>query len=451
MARLTGTTTRTILLSALCGAIALSPVGYVAALHGFSDGMLPGNPAMGAWARTELSVTVASTNSAEVALSSAIGGAMPVVASAEPAIPHRHTITRDAIREEQVAAIAETVDPGPETEQVAVVVTAPAHKPAVPATPVATTADRPAVQGDGVRRVYAGRIDNTHLQTAVMSEDKPEPVAVVAAKPVVQQAMVGEDMIAARDQTPPWLRYAVASAAPKNQPKIAIVIDDLGLSKSRATRTAALPGPLTMAFLPYADNLPEQARAASAAGHELLIHMPMEPYDASQDPGPKAMRVSLSETELLRRLRSALSSFDGYVGINNHMGSKFTSDTKGMMVVLKELQRRGLMFLDSQTSSKSVGGDLAESLGMPTAKRSVFIDHDRDPAAVRRSLAQLETTARHFGVAVGIGHPHRVTLEALAEWLPSLKQRGIALVPISAVAKLRMEAQNQQVAAASAR
>lgn len=291
------------------------------------------------------------------------------------------------------------------------------------------------------------------LSVATVEAPSVQPVipAPVEAKPAAAVPAEKLDVAVitppAVELTPAWQRYAVPVALDSNRPKIAIVIDDLGLSRTRTERTMELPAPMTLAFLPYAGNLEQQTNRARRLGHELLVHVPMQPLDAKQDPGPRALTVDLPKDEVLRRLRQALGKFDGYVGINNHMGSRFTSDTQSMMTVLTELKRRGLMFLDSQTSPKSVAGDLAESLGMPAARRSVFLDHEIEPAAIRRSLRQLEAVARHVGTAVGIGHPHRETLEALDEWLPTLEERGFQLVPISTIAAMRSAKTEEQVAA----
>jgi uncharacterized protein len=302
-----------------------------------------------------------------------------------------------------------------------------------------------AATGDDLeRKVYARRIDNTGLNRTGAA-DSSDAVLVEADLPAdenmnaVQHAAIVTAGLTGglpqpSDVQPAWQRYAVAVSTRQGRPKIAVVLDDLGLSQSRTAEAIRLPAPLTMSFLPYADNLPDQTAAAHKAGHELMVHVPMEPLGADNDPGPRALLTTLPEAELLRRLRYDLTRCDGYVGINNHMGSKFTSDPKGMMVVLTELKKRGLLFLDSQTIQSSVAGDLSESLGLPTARRSVFIDHDQSAEAVQKSLAQLEVTARHFGMAVGIGHPHRVTLEALQAWLPGLQDRGFDLVPISRIA-----------------
>lgn len=229
-----------------------------------------------------------------------------------------------------------------------------------------------------------------------------------------------------------WQRHAVPVAAVQGRPAIAVVIDDMGVDRRRSMQVVALPGPLTLAWLPYANGARAQAAAARRAGHELLVHIPMEPSGIA-DPGPDAMLTGLPPEELRRRLKAGLSAIDDYVGINNHMGSRFTEDRKAMALVLKEIGRRGLLFLDSRTSGRSVGHALAREMRLPAAVRDVFIDHDMSPAAVRASLAKLEQVARRQGFAIGIGHPHDVTIRALAEWLPGLEQRGFTRIPVSAV------------------
>lgn len=237
---------------------------------------------------------------------------------------------------------------------------------------------------------------------------------------------------------PAWQRNA--AAYPELDPgvaKIAVVIDDLGLNRPNARATLALPGPLTLAFMTYAPSPGDLTRAARAAGHELLVHVPMQPSDEAADPGPKVLSGALDQAELLARLDWALSRFDGYVGINNHMGSAFTRDSEGMRAVLGELKRRGLMFLDSRTIASSVAGPLAKELGVAHATRDVFLDNQREVTAIRAQLAKAERIARETGSAVAIGHPYDETIQALKAWLPTLGDKNIALVPISALAKGR--------------
>ncbi len=239
-----------------------------------------------------------------------------------------------------------------------------------------------------------------------------------------------------RDDTagmPAWRRYAAVATISGDRPLIAIVIDDLGANSDRSRRVVNLPGPLTLAFLPYADNLPAQAALARAAGHELLVHLPMEPVGEREDPGPNALLTGLDQAELLRRLRWGLGRFEGYVGINNHMGSRFTAWEPGMRLVMNELSARGLLFLDSRTSRDSVGEALAAEVGVPHLRRHVFLDNERTSEAITAQLAATEELARSRGYAVAIGHPSNATLTALEHWLPDMLARGFELVPIAAL------------------
>ncbi|MBP2298553.1 divergent polysaccharide deacetylase family protein [Azospirillum picis] len=233
-----------------------------------------------------------------------------------------------------------------------------------------------------------------------------------------------------------WRKNALPSSPPPGRPMIAIVVDDMGLDRKRSTRMAGLHGPLTLSWLPYARDLPAQARAARANGHELMLHMPMEP-SVHADPGPNALLVSLDKGEVMRRFRAALDSFDGYVGVNNHMGSRFTADSDALAPVLSELHRRGLLWLDSRTTPRSAGLPIAQQLKMPWIGRDIFLDNQETVAAVRAQLAKVEQLAKRQGYAVAIGHPHDATIDALSSWLPEVQKRGFVLVPVSAVVAAR--------------
>ncbi len=236
---------------------------------------------------------------------------------------------------------------------------------------------------------------------------------------------------------PAWRRFAVAAPRTGGLPMIAVVIDDMGIDRRRSERVAALRAPLTLSWLPYAEDLARQTGAARRRGHELLVHVPMEPLGESYDPGPDVLEVGLAPDELRRRIGLDLGRFDGFVGINNHMGSRFTGDTAGMRVVMEEMHRRGLLFLDSVTTEKSVAPDLAQSYAVPFAARNVFLDNDSSLAAVRAQLSKLEAHARKHGAAIAIGHPRDATIEALAGWLPGLEARGFVLVPLTAIVRER--------------
>jgi uncharacterized protein len=239
-------------------------------------------------------------------------------------------------------------------------------------------------------------------------------------------------------QPPAWQQYARAAPASDGHPVIAIVIDDMGIDKADSARIIALPGPITIAFMTYAGELEAQARAARAAGHELWLHVPMEPLDGGLDSGPYALKTGLPPEENRRRLDWALSRMDGYVGINNHMGSRFTASSADMALVLQIVKARGLAFLDSRTTASTVAGRMAAELGIPHIDRDVFIDNDETVDAVLTQLAHAERLAEKRGYALAIGHPHATTITALTQWLPTLRSKGLVLVPASALLRLQI-------------
>ena len=243
-----------------------------------------------------------------------------------------------------------------------------------------------------------------------------------------------------------WQRFAVPVANLGTRPMIAVVLDDLGLNRTGTRRAIALPGPLTLSFMTYAEDLGRMAGQARAAGHELMLHVPMEPRDASYDPGPNVLGSDLPDAELARRLDWGLERFDGFVGVNNHMGSRFTASPRGMAAVMGALRSRGLLFLDSVTSPASVGAAMARHAGVAYAERDIFLDNEwSDRAAIARQFAQLEAVALRRGSAIGIAHPHRATLDVLARWLPQARARGFAIVPVSAIVRHRLGIGRQYV------
>lgn len=236
---------------------------------------------------------------------------------------------------------------------------------------------------------------------------------------------------------PQWMENSVAARDPGNQPMITIVLDDVGVAPQHAEMAVALPAPIVLSIMTYAKNAATLAKEARAKGHEIMVHMPMQPVNAAVNPGPNALTVGMAPDELRRRIDWGLGRFKGYVGFNNHMGSGFTQDAAGMRVVLEEAKRRGLLFLDSKTIAGSVGDKLAAEMGVTHIARDVFLDDDMSEAAVARQLAAAEAVARRQGYAVAIGHPHPGTIAVLKRWLPEAKAKGFAIVPLTTIIKKR--------------
>lgn len=266
---------------------------------------------------------------------------------------------------------------------------------------------------------------------------QPEPPAVaVPPQPIAppQVAALPPPGVAA---APAWRRNAIPFTPAAGKPMIAVVIDDMGIDARRSAQIIALPPPLTASFLSYGQKLGAQTGAARAAGHELMLHMPMEPSGSGYDAGPDVLLTSMSDDAIRARLRQSLASFSGYVGINNHMGSRFTADPRGMGVVMRELRADGLLFLDSVTSGRSVGSRAAAAEDVPNLSRNVFLDDSPDPAAIRVQIRRAEEIARKSGSAIVIGHPRDTTIAALVEWLPKARAEGFQFVPVSALAKTK--------------
>ena len=264
---------------------------------------------------------------------------------------------------------------------------------------------------------------------SVFSTQKPEAPAPRPAEPATGPESSSAPV--------PMLSFAVPSAVPPARPVLAIVIDDMGLDRPHTLQVIALPGPLTVSLMTYAPDLAGLAKQARAAGHELMVHVPMEPRDSKENPGPRALTMAMDPTEIRSTLAAGLDGWEGYVGINNHMGSRFTADRARMDVVMGELKRRGLLWLDSKTTTDSVGSAAARAAGVPQIERDVFLDNTQSMPAIRNEMEQAIATAKARGSAIAIGHPHEATIAALKEMVPSLAARGVALVPVTEVLKRR--------------
>lgn len=237
---------------------------------------------------------------------------------------------------------------------------------------------------------------------------------------------------------PPWLRNAVAAPLLDGRPAITLVIDDMGFMHHYTERAVALPGPLTLAWFPFAHDLPAQVTAAAARGHEAMLHMPMQSHTNSiAQTGPNPLRIDLPPDVNQALLRDAIAAVPNIVGVNNHMGSVATRDPLLMELVAREVQAHGLLFLDSVVVPHSVALCCAELAGVPAAARDVFIDNVADAAVIWQQIAATEAFARRHGHAIAIAHPRPHTLDALEAWLPTVHAKGFALWPLSATVAWR--------------
>ena len=213
--------------------------------------------------------------------------------------------------------------------------------------------------------------------------------------------------------------------------KIVFIIDDMGMNPSKTRRIANIKGHLTLSFLPYADHLNQQLSLVAEQGHELMMHLPMEPMKVPSHQEPQLLTVSLSDEAFLEMLQDMLNQFEGYVGVNNHMGSKLTAHRPAMEMLMKELKKRNLFFIDSKTSSHSIAEAVAEEYRVPHAGRDIFIDHINTDEAIAKQLKRAEEIAKKYGQAIAIAHPGKRSIKAIEAWVPTLQKKGIRLVPMS--------------------
>ena len=236
---------------------------------------------------------------------------------------------------------------------------------------------------------------------------------------------------------PAWLRPAPAGPA-----LVALCIDDLGEDVAATEEAMRLPRAVALSFLPYAPTTPGFAARAREEGHAVLAHVPMQAIGGS-NPGPMALEIGMTPDEITRRLAWSLERVPGAVGVNNHEGSRFTSDQGALVPVMAMLKARGLFFFDSRTSGGSRGEAAARAAGVASVGRDIFLDDDQSEAAVTAQLNALVATAKRQGVAVAIGHPHAATLRLLKAWLA--QDHGVKLVTLPEA--MRARAAREMVAA----
>lgn len=336
-----------------------------------------------------------------------VADAMPDEVTAEAEAAAASEVTADLAAEENHSADT-PAEPAPAPEEPAPIPTKDTDPDAVPQETPAPPPGTP-----------AGDVRPADPDPALIENSASGPLPRIAA-----------------DGREPWQVYARPVAGLSSRPRIALVITGAGLRKSTTTAAiTTLPPEITLAFSPYGDNLPARTAEARAAGHELMLLVPMEPDDYPRnDPGPHTLLAQGEDLENLQRLRWALGRFSGYVGIVNDMGSRFTASEPAMTLVLGEAKMRGLLFMDARSSAYTVGATVARNLRVPRAVNNRYIDNEQTEEAIRARLAELETVASSYGAAAGIGRLYPVTIKVVEEWAAGLAARGFDLVPVTAIA-----------------
>ncbi|MEI9885742.1 MAG: divergent polysaccharide deacetylase family protein [Rhizomicrobium sp.] len=273
---------------------------------------------------------------------------------------------------------------------------------------------------------------------AIVPSQITQPVyagrALVADPALIENTEGGPLPRIAADGTPPQRAYAGATLD-NGHPRIAIVISGLGISaKATADALAKLPPQVTLAFAPYAQDVQRWVAEARREGHEVLLEVPMEPYDfPDSDPGPHTLRSGVGEDANTERLVWSLTRFTGYAGVTNLLGGRLMSDPDSLEPVMTYLSRRGLLFYDNGTASHSAAPEVAARSGVSFAQANATIDTIQTAMEIDRELSELENAARTRGVASGAGFIYPVTIERVGQWAQGLTGRGFVLVPASAI------------------
>jgi polysaccharide deacetylase 2 family uncharacterized protein YibQ len=279
-------------------------------------------------------------------------------------------------------------------------------------------------------------VDKAATQLIEGIGETPPGVTLSASKAQDGAAAVG---VKVDDLLTLYLIFRPPVAAPPKplpaRPRIAIIIDDLGLDKRVAEDLLRVEAPLTFSILPFQPYSRRIAKLAHAQGKEIILHLPMEPRGFPlKDPGEGGLFVTMGETkELARQLKKDLDAVPYISGANNHMGSRFMEHEAVVRVVLAELKRRGLFFLDSGTTDRSMGYKLARALFLRAGARDVFLDNETGPKDMESQLNHLMKIAQARGKAIGIGHPYPTTVAALKGMIAKIQRAGIKIVPLSQV------------------
>ncbi|HUO89786.1 MAG TPA: divergent polysaccharide deacetylase family protein [Rhizomicrobium sp.] len=304
------------------------------------------------------------------------------------------------------------------------VATAPVPQgPALPTPPSATPSAKPG------ETIVPPPVVPPHITQAVYAGS-----ALVADPALIENTDQGPLPRIAVDGTPPMRAYA-AAAIENGKPRIAIVVSGLGISaKATAAALASLPPQVTLAFAPYAADVQRWVAEARRQGHEVLLEVPMEPFDfPDSDPGPHTLRSGVGEEANTERLVWALTRFTGYTGVTNLLGGRLLSDPDSLEPVMTYLARRGLLFFDNGAATHSAAPDVAARAGVSFVQATATIDSIQTAMEIDRQLSDLESQARAHGTASGSGFLYPVTVERVSQWAQGLPGRGFVLVPASAI------------------
>jgi len=227
-----------------------------------------------------------------------------------------------------------------------------------------------------------------------------------------------------------WFAGLLGASGLQAGPIVSLIIDDLGDRGDVIEAVVALPPAVALAVLPQRPHGPRVVREGAQAGHEIMLHLPLEAR-GGEPLGPGGLTAADDRETFIRLLNEHLDALPEARGVNNHMGSHLTRDSEAMGWLMGELRRRGdLFFVDSRTTHETVAYRVAAEYDLPRAERDLFLDNALEAGAIREALHNWVREARLQGSALAIAHPHRETLAVLAEMLPQLLELGVMLVPV---------------------
>ena len=286
------------------------------------------------------------------------------------------------------------------------------------------------------------RIEDGSDKTIMEKSEKPkdtsgdrDALVGIIFPHITEETEDGPLPIIAADGRQPWLEYSRGFKRADRKPRIALIVTNLGLS---ATYTKAalklLPEDITLSFSHVAPRLKSWIREARQKGHEVLMDIPMEPLGfPKNDPGRATLLTSSNEVENLNRLEHVMKKAGGYVGLLGTLGTKFMLHSETFLPILKTIKQRGLIYVDSRSTSRSLGPELASSIQLPRAFNNIFIDKEPSNQKIKDKLDELEKIALKKRFAVGIAQPFPLTIEILSQWAEKLKAKQISLAPITAL------------------
>jgi polysaccharide deacetylase 2 family uncharacterized protein YibQ len=253
---------------------------------------------------------------------------------------------------------------------------------------------------------------------------------------LIEETTVGTLPRTGNDGQTPFATYARASIIPdssSNTPLIAVIVTGMGLSEGGTIDAIEkLPDNITLAFAPYGRSLLRTTSAARNGGHEILLEIPLEPFDYPEnDPGPQTLLTGQPPRANLDRLFWLMARMGGYIGTINHMGARFTASAVDFNPIMEELALRGLGYVDDGSSNRSLAGNLANTNHVPFSRADIAIDASPSRASILSALEELEAKAVEKGQAIGIASALPVSIQTISDWAAKLEERGFMLVPVS--------------------